>query len=131
VLPADRVVAARGPDPELDPALADLLGVPLAGEVLTDQPAGDGDPVAWADLGAVRLACALLGHPVPAGDVRVSDELRVAGHEVEWWVAGDDSYARDTPDGLGRALAWALRRWPDRFQLTALLADPTPETALR
>jgi hypothetical protein len=60
----------------------------------------------------------------------VHDELVVAGRSVEWWVSGDVIHTQDTPDGLGRALAWALDRWPDRWQLAALLADPTPDTAL-
>lgn len=129
-LDADRVVAARGPNPELDPALADLLSVPLAGDVVTAEPESAGEPVAWGGLGAVRLACALLGDVVPDGEVLVHDELVVDGRPVAWWVSGDTVHAKDTPDGLGRALAWVLDRWPDRWQLAALLADPTPDTAL-
>jgi hypothetical protein len=129
-LDADRVVAARGPNPELDPALADLLSVPQASDVVAAEPESTGEPVAWAGLGAVRLACALLGDVVPDGEVWVHDELVVAGRSVEWWVSGDVIHTQDTPDGLGRALAWALDRWPDRWQLAALLADPTPDTAL-
>ncbi|HKN98727.1 MAG TPA: hypothetical protein VJX10_16530, partial [Pseudonocardiaceae bacterium] len=129
-LDADRVVAARGPNPELDPALADLLSVPLAGDVVTVRPESVGEPVAWAGLGAVRLACALLGDVVPDGEVWVHDELVVDGRPVAWWVGDDAVHAQDTPDGLGRALAWVLDRWPDRWQLVALLADPTPDTAL-
>jgi hypothetical protein len=129
-LPADRVVAARGPDDELDSALADLLNVPTAADVVTDEPESAAEPIAWSELGAVRLACALLGEVVPEGDVWVHDELIVAGRQVAWWVVGDQPHAVDTPEGLGRALAWALYRWPDRWQVAALLADPTPDTAL-
>jgi hypothetical protein len=126
-----RVVAAHGDSRELCVALADLLNVPLAGDVVTDAPKSDGEPVAWADLGAVRLACALIGETVPEGDVWVHEELVVEDRRVTWWVDGhDDLHAEDTPEGLARALAWALDRWPDRWQLTALLADPTPATAL-
>lgn len=129
-LDADRVVAARGPDRQLDGALADLLSVRFAADVVTDVPESAAEPIAWSGLGAVRLACALLGVVVPDGDVWVHDGLTVAGRHVAWWVAGGETHADDSPDGLGRALAWALGRWSDRWQLAALLADPTPETAL-
>jgi hypothetical protein len=129
-LDAGRVVASRGPDAQLDSALADLLSLPLASDVVTDVPESVGEAVAWSDLGAVRLACALLGDVVPDGEVWVHDGLVVADRPVAWWVDGERVHADDSPDGLGRALAWALDRWPDRWQLAALLADPTPETAL-
>ncbi|HEX5403235.1 MAG TPA: hypothetical protein VFX16_13120 [Pseudonocardiaceae bacterium] len=129
-LAPDRVVAMRAPSAELDGALADLLNVPLASDVVTDVPGSTGEPVAWAGLGAVRLACALFGDAVPDGEVWVHDELLVAGRRVAWWVADDVVHAEDSPEGLGRALAWALYRWPDRWQLAALLTDPTPATAL-
>ncbi len=130
VLDARQLVAVRGPDAELDDALADLLSVSAASDVVTAEPASAAEAVAWDDLGAVRLACALLGVAVPDGDVWMHDELTVADRRVAWWVAGDDVHTEDSPEGLGRALAWALDRWADRFQLAALLADPTPETAL-
>jgi hypothetical protein len=128
VLGADRAVAAR--PSELDAALADLLNVALASELITDVPESAGDAVAWRELGAVVLACSLLDAPVPAGSVVVHDELVVAGLRVPWWVADGVVHAEDSPDGLARALAWAADRWPDRWQLAAILNDPTPGTAL-
>jgi hypothetical protein len=128
VLSAARAVAARPGD--LDAALADLLNVPLASELITDQPTSSGEPVAWAELGAVRLACSLLDTPVPTGSVVVHDELVVADTRVPWWVDGALVHAEDSPEGLARALAWATDRWPDRWELAAVLDDPTPDTAL-
>jgi hypothetical protein len=128
VLGAGRVVAARGST--LDGALADLLNVPLASDLVTDTPSSTGDPVAWTDLGAVRLACALLDVPVPTGSVVVHDELVVADTRVPWWVDDAGIHAEDSPAGLARALAWATDRWADRWQLAALLDDPAPGTAL-
>jgi hypothetical protein len=128
VLGAARVVAARGS--ALDGALADLLNVPLASELITDAPSSAGEPVAWTELGAVRLACALLDVPVPAGSVVLHDELTVADTRVPWWVDGQVVHAEDSMDGLARALAWATDRWADRWQLAAVLNDPAPGTAL-
>jgi hypothetical protein len=142
VLPEDRVLAARvlpvDEDAEFDPieALAELCGIELASEVVTAAPELDGEPVAWSDLGAIRLACSLLGVHVPDGLVFVTDELVVDGKRVDWWVieheyGADTVYVEDTSEGLARALAWALDRWPDRWLLAGLLTDPTAGTALR
>ena len=130
VLDPGRVVASRGLGEDLDGALADLLSVSLASETVADEPESTGEPVAWADLGAVVLACDLVGAAVPDGVVHVHDGLVVAGRRVVWWVAGDDVHTEDSPEGMGRALAWTMRRWEDRWQLVALLADPTPDAAL-
>jgi hypothetical protein len=91
--------------------------------------------VAWAELGAVRLACELLDSPAPEGTVVVHDELTVGPHRVSWWVEpdadGEVVHAEDTPDGLARALAWVADRWADRHLFAALLEDPTAATLLR
>ncbi|HJP74550.1 MAG TPA: hypothetical protein VJ914_09795 [Pseudonocardiaceae bacterium] len=142
VLPENRVLAARimpvTEDVEFDPieSLAELCSIALASEVVTAEPALDGEPVAWSDLGAIRLACSLLGVHVPDGLVFVTDELVVDGQRVDWWVieheyGADTVYAEDTSEGLARALAWVLDRWPDRWLLAGLLTDPTAGTALR
>ena len=130
VLDPARVVASRGLGSQLDGALADLLSVPLASETVVDEPESAGEAVAWADLGAVVLACDLVGAPVPDGVVRVHDGLTVAGRRVAWWVSAGEVHIEDSPEGMGRALAWTMERWQDRWQLVALLADPTPEAAL-
>ncbi|HEX3779938.1 MAG TPA: hypothetical protein VHX38_09730 [Pseudonocardiaceae bacterium] len=149
VLPENRVLAARvlptrtplgePVEPEFDAieALAELCNIALAGEVVTATPQTPGDPVEWSELGAIRLACSLLGVEVPAGTVIVMDELVVDGQRVDWWVvehgefAGDTVYAEDSAEGLARALAWVLDRWADRWLLAGLLTDPTAGTALR
>ena len=142
IVPESRVLAARvmpvTDDVEFDPieALADLFNIALASEVITAAPEVDGEPVAWSDLGAIRLACSLLGVHVPEGLVFVTDELLVGGQRVDWWVVeheygADTVYAEDSSEGLARALAWVLDRWPDRWLLAGLLTDPTAGTALR
>jgi hypothetical protein len=126
----DRLLAADASAGTDLAELADLLNVPVAGEVLAGEPDAGGEPVPWAELTAVRLACDLLAVEVPAGDVRLHDELTVDGAPVPWWFAAGTAHATDTPEALARALAWTLNRWPDRWHLAAVLADPTPRTTL-
>lgn len=128
VLGADRAVAIRPSD--LDGALADLLNVPLAEELVAGRPSSAGESVPWSELGAVVLACSLVDVPVPAGSVVVHDELIVADTHVPWWVSDGLVHTEDTPAGMARALAWAADRWSDRWQFAAILDDPTPGTAL-
>nr|WP_106185966.1 hypothetical protein [Umezawaea tangerina] len=130
VLPPEGVLAADGGAE----ALAELLALPLASEEVVGAPTTEGDEVSWHELGAVRLACDLLGVELPAGSVVVHDELTVTvdgtGHEVAWWVVDGVAHAVDTPEGLARALAWVSGRWADRHAFAALITDPTPVTLL-
>ncbi|QFZ16490.1 sacsin N-terminal ATP-binding-like domain-containing protein [Saccharothrix syringae] len=130
VLPPDQVLASRGSAA----ALAELLALPLASEEVSGSVVGSGDEVVWSELGAVRLACDLLGVELPTGSVVVHDDLVVAAegaeHEVSWWVEDDVVHAADTPEGLARALAWTTSRWDDRHTFAALIADPTPAVLL-
>jgi hypothetical protein len=105
--------------PDLADALADLLDLPLAGEVAAGEvaePAGGGRPA-----------------PVPAAvrDVLPEapvtwcehDALLVDGCEVEWWVSGPVVHA-STVGGLARGLAWAARAWGRRLHVAEALLDP-------
>jgi hypothetical protein len=58
-------------------ALADLLDLPLASEVVVADVDGDGEAVPWAAVPEVVSACGVLGIPVPAGELRRHDELSV------------------------------------------------------
>lgn len=136
VLDAPLIVAGGSPDQFDAEALADLFDLPLASEEGTLQVAGDGRSQEWVDVGRVSAACELLGISVPRGSVTLHDGLRVrmADQEkrVHWWVdPAGRVHAERTPDGLGRALAWASGRWAERFTLTALLTDPDAVTLLR
>ncbi|MEU5695746.1 hypothetical protein [Actinosynnema sp. NPDC020468] len=130
VLPASAVLASSGAASDL----AELLALPLASEEVAGEVVGEGDDVVWSELGAVRLACDLLGVDLPPGTVVVHDVLEVDSddetHEVSWWVAEDVVHAADTPEGLARALAWTTDRWPDRHTFAALITDPTPTVLL-
>ncbi|GAA5160856.1 molecular chaperone Hsp90 [Pseudonocardia eucalypti] len=76
----DPAHAVPGPfHPEAARALADLLDLPLAsevvrGEVTNDQP---GNVVSWSALPEVVAACAALGVPVPAGELVRHEKLIV------------------------------------------------------
>lgn len=136
VFEAPLVVAGGSPDEFDAEALAELFDLPLASEQGAMPVTGAGVAQRWSDVARVPAACELLGVPVPGGEVTLQDGLHVTApdgeHPVHWWV--DESgvvYAARTPDGLGRALAWAAGRWSERFTLTALLTDPEATTLLR
>jgi hypothetical protein len=127
VVEAERAIGV-GTDFELAEPLAELLDLPLAGEVIVGTAAGPAEAVRWAELGAVVDACDLAGLPVPPGGPRVHQRLIVriglAEHEVTWWVEGGVPHCVDSTAGLARALAWATGHWADRHLLAALLDDP-------
>jgi hypothetical protein len=72
VLPAGEL--ATGGEPA---ALADLLDLPLASEVVAAEVEGDGRAVRWAELAEIVVACHTLGVPVPDGELTLHDELWV------------------------------------------------------
>jgi hypothetical protein len=99
VLPAGEVVA--GGDPR---ALADLLDLPTAAEVVDAEVAGAGRPVPWSALPEVVVVCHTLGVAVPAGEVRLHDRLDVVlhrptpgRHRVPAWRDGDGRWHADDP----------------------------------
>jgi hypothetical protein len=104
VLPAGEVVS--GGDPR---ALADLLDLPTASEVVDAEVAGEGRAVPWRALPEVVVACDALGVAVPAGEVALHDELWVVLH-------------RPVP-GRHRVPAWrdGAGRWHAQDAVRALL----------
>ena len=72
VLPANELVI--GGDPV---ALAELLDLPVATDVVAADVDGEGTPTAWAELGEVVVACHTLGIAVPPGGLALHDELFV------------------------------------------------------
>ncbi|MBN9100438.1 MULTISPECIES: hypothetical protein [unclassified Pseudonocardia] len=72
VLPANDLVI--GGDPV---ALAELLDLPSATEVVAADVHGEGSFTAWAELGEVVVACHTLGIRVPPGGFQHHDELWV------------------------------------------------------
>ncbi|MFE3071935.1 sacsin N-terminal ATP-binding-like domain-containing protein [Streptomyces sp. NPDC059247] len=67
---------------------------------------------------------ALLGPTTPATYVE-HEELLVAGAELDWRRTPDGVVHAATLEGVAAALAWATGQWPRRFEVAALLEDPT------
>ncbi|MGW8682073.1 sacsin N-terminal ATP-binding-like domain-containing protein [Streptomyces sp. NPDC055817] len=120
----------------------DLL--PLAGG-LALLPVSPGRAADLADLFQVRRLSATAdaevtqegaGHPVPQS-VRIllgpatpqryveHEELFVAGVEVDWRRTSDGTVHASTLEGVAAGLAWAAGQWPRRFEVAALLEDPS------
>lgn len=123
-----------GSDGIVGEALAELLDVAKASDAFSDVAEPRGEPMAWADLAAVRASCALLGAAVPDGGLVAHERLVVSGVHVPWWVweteASVTVHVEDTTAGIARALAWTLGRWRQRYLLAALLEEPDPVTLL-
>ncbi|MGZ8750443.1 MAG: sacsin N-terminal ATP-binding-like domain-containing protein, partial [Pseudonocardia sp.] len=99
VLPAGEVVV--GGDPK---ALADLLDLPAASEIVDGDVVGTGRAVPWGALPEVVVTCHTLGVPVPAGELWCHDELWVVlhrpapgRHRVPTWRAADGRRHTDDP----------------------------------
>ena len=98
--------------------LAALLEVPALSETVPGQVAGDGTE------NEVPAAVRELLPGVPAS-YREHDELLVDGVELDWRRTPDGTLHAATLEGVAAALAWAVGRWSRRFEVAALLEDPT------
>jgi hypothetical protein len=99
VLPAGELVI--GGDPV---ALAELLDLPLATEIVAGRVEDPGEPVAWAELGEVVVACHTLGVDVPDGGLRRHDALWVdlyrpekGRYRVPVWREPDGTWHAEDP----------------------------------
>ncbi|MGK5115059.1 hypothetical protein MY520_24040, partial [Geodermatophilus sp. CPCC 205506] len=112
-------------------AVADLLDLPLAGEVVPatveSRPARQ---LAWADVPGAALAAARLGAGRLVGEVAVHEPLRAGGATVPWWPGEGVDHVDGTPAALGRALAWRAGAWPLRQALAEAFAEPHRADAL-
>ena len=116
VLPAGEVVVGGDPN-----ALADLLDLPTASEIVDGEVAGTGRAVPWGALPEVVVTCHTLGVPVPAGELWCHDELWVVlhrpapgRHRVPTWRDCRRSPARRRPGPRpARGARLRLRRGTD------------------
>ncbi|MEU8749953.1 molecular chaperone Hsp90 [Streptomyces chartreusis] len=66
----------------------------------------------------------LLGARTPESYVE-HEELVVDGVEIDWRLTHDGVLHAATLEGVAAGLAWAAGQWPRRFEVAALLEDPS------
>ncbi|WP_299535742.1 sacsin N-terminal ATP-binding-like domain-containing protein [uncultured Streptomyces sp.] len=99
--------------------LAELFQVRRLGETVEAEVTTDGEEHRVPD--AVRI---LLGPGTPAVYVE-HEELRAGGVELDWRRTPDGTVHAATLEGVAAGLAWAAGQWPRRFEVAALLEDPS------
>ncbi|MGW0117629.1 sacsin N-terminal ATP-binding-like domain-containing protein [Streptomyces sp. NPDC003327] len=67
---------------------------------------------------------ALLGPATPESYIE-HEELRAAGVDLDWRRTPDGVLHAATLEGVAAGLAWAAGQWPRRFEVAALLEDPS------
>ncbi|MFF6887748.1 sacsin N-terminal ATP-binding-like domain-containing protein [Streptomyces sp. NPDC012421] len=99
--------------------LADLLQVRRLSEAVDAEVTSEGE-----EHEVPAAVHALLGPATPATYVE-HEELRAGGTELDWRRTPDGTLHASTLEGVAAALAWATAQWPRRFEVAALLEDPT------
>ncbi|MCX4812870.1 molecular chaperone Hsp90 [Streptomyces sp. NBC_01239] len=99
--------------------LADLFQVRRLSESVTGEVTSEGTEHDVPE--SVRV---LLGPLTPATYVE-HDELVVDGIEIDWRRNRDGVLHASTLEGVAAGLAWAAGQWPRRFEVAALLEDPS------
>ncbi|MEU6575570.1 molecular chaperone Hsp90 [Streptomyces sp. NPDC046805] len=99
--------------------LAELFQVRRLSESVTGEVDSDGTEHAVPD--SVRV---LLGPRTPDAYLE-HDELVVDGVEIDWRLTNDGVLHASTLEGVAAGLAWAAGQWPRRFEVAALLEDPS------
>ncbi|MET7293268.1 molecular chaperone Hsp90 [Streptomyces griseoloalbus] len=99
--------------------LAELFQVRRLSESVTGQVDSEG-----TEHGVPESVRVLLGPRTPASYVE-HEELVVDGVEIDWRLTGDGVLHAATLEGVAAGLAWAAGQWPRRFEVAALLEDPS------
>ncbi|WP_338897578.1 molecular chaperone Hsp90 [Streptomyces sp. TG1A-60] len=99
--------------------LADLLQVRRLSESVTGEVDSEGTEHDVPE--PVRV---LLGPRTPASYFE-HEELVVDGVELDWRRTRDGVLHAATLEGVAAGLAWAAGQWPRRFEVAALLEDPS------
>ncbi|WP_228917788.1 sacsin N-terminal ATP-binding-like domain-containing protein [Streptomyces sp. DH20] len=99
--------------------LAELFQVRRLSESVTGRVDSEGTEHEVPE--AVRV---LLGPRTPASYVE-HEELVVDGVEIDWRLTDDGVLHAATLEGVAAGLAWAAGQWPRRFEVAALLEDPS------
>lgn len=99
--------------------LAELFQVRRLGETIEAEVETEGEEHEVPE--PVR---ALLGDRTPDTYVE-HEELHAGGVELDWRRAPDGTVHASTLEGVAAGLAWAAGQWPRRFEVAALLEDPS------
>ncbi|MCG0064261.1 molecular chaperone Hsp90 [Streptomyces tricolor] len=99
--------------------LAELFQVRRLSESVTGAVHSEGTEHDVPD--SVRV---LLGPRTPQTYVE-HEELVVDGVEIDWRLTDDGVLHAATLEGVAAGLAWAAGQWPRRFEVAALLEDPS------
>ncbi|CAM5741467.1 hypothetical protein SAFG77S_01847 [Streptomyces afghaniensis] len=99
--------------------LAELFQVRRLSESVTGQVTSEGTEHDVPD--SVRV---LLGPRTPSSYLE-HEELVVNGVEIDWRLTDDGVLHAATLEGVAAGLSWAAGQWPRRFEVAALLEDPS------
>ncbi|PWI09460.1 molecular chaperone Hsp90 [Streptomyces sp. NWU339] len=119
LLPFTAGVALLPVRPSRAAELAELFQVRRLSESVTGEVGSQGTEYDVPE--SVRV---LLGSRTPATYVE-HEELVVDGVEIDWRLTGDGVLHAATLEGVAAGLAWAAGEWPRRFEVAALLEDPS------
>lgn len=119
LLPLTGGVALLPVAPASAAELAELFQVRRLGESVEAEVTSEGEEHQVPD--PVRI---LLGAGTPDTYVE-HGELRAGGTELDWRRTPDGVVHASTLEGVAAGLAWAAGQWPRRFEVAALLEDPS------
>lgn len=119
LLPFTAGVALLPVRPSRAAELAELFQVRRLSESVTGEVGSRGTEYDVPE--SVRV---LLGSRTPVTYVE-HEELVVDGVEIDWRLTGDGVLHAATLEGVAAGLAWAAGEWPRRFEVAALLEDPS------
>ncbi|MFF8263362.1 sacsin N-terminal ATP-binding-like domain-containing protein [Streptomyces virginiae] len=104
--------------------LADLLQVRRLSDTVPAEVTTPGEEHEVPE--SVRV---LLGPATPATYIE-HEELVAGGTELDWRRTPDGTLHASTLEGVAAGLAWSAGQWPRRFEVAALLEDPSRTTEL-
>ncbi|WP_405584400.1 sacsin N-terminal ATP-binding-like domain-containing protein [Streptomyces sp. NBC_01092] len=119
LLPFTQGVALLPVRPSRAAELAELFQVRRLSESVTASVDSEG-----AEHDVPEPVRVLLGARTPQSYVE-HEELVVDGVEIDWRLTDDGVLHAATLEGVAAGLAWAARQWPRRFEVAALLEDPS------
>ncbi|MEV6050290.1 molecular chaperone Hsp90 [Streptomyces sp. NPDC052107] len=119
LLPFTDGVALLPVRPSRAAELAELFQVRRLSESVTGEVHSEG-----AEHDVPESVRVLLGPGTPETHVE-HEELVVDGVEIDWRLTDDGVLHAATLEGVAAGLAWAAGQWPRRFEVAALLEDPS------